>query len=371
MLHKETFKSAATIMGFTIGAGLLGIPYVIAQAGFLTAIPVLLIIAILTLYLNLATGEVALRTNDNHQFPALVKKYLGKSWSKLMFVDILFLGYGALTAYIIGGGQIITDLFGGSNFYNSILFGLILSLFVLMNINFFEDFESIFMILLLLTIIGIFFLSWKHFSFSNLSGFIPMKAYVPLATILFAFFGATSVPEVKEELKSLKNMKSAILIAVIIISLVYLLFSAIVVGVSGSVTTEVASVGVSNIIGFGGKLLFSIFALIAIITSFVAMGFVLKDTFKLDFGFKKNSAWFMTIIVPMTVFLSGFVSFIKVLNIVGVIHAILLTYIVFNLLRAAKLKGERQPEYSLKTHPFLELIIYIILVLGGVLVLFF
>lgn len=371
MIHKETFEAAATLMGFTIGAGILGVPFVIAQAGFLTAIPILIGVAILTLYLNLAAAEVSLRTDGDHQFPALVKKYLGNKWSKLMLIDVMILAYGALTAYTIGGGEIVTDLFGGDIFYNSILFGIILAILVLMNINFFEDFESIFMILLILTIIGIGILSWGHIDINNLTHFEASKAYIPLATILFALFGTSSVPELKEELKSLKNMKLAIIIGTGTITVIYLIFAAIVIGVTGSTTTQVASVGISQSLGEGGKLLFSVFALIALITSYVGMGFVLKDTFHLDLGFKKNSAWLMTIIIPLAIYLSGFVSFIKILNIVGVIHAILLTYITFNLLRAAKLKSERQPEFSLKTHPFIELLVYIVLVIGGVMVLFF
>lgn len=59
-----------------IGAGILGIPYVVAKAGFLTGLLDLIIIGLAVLVLNLYVGEIMLRTKEDHQLTGYAEKYL-------------------------------------------------------------------------------------------------------------------------------------------------------------------------------------------------------------------------------------------------------------------------------------------------------
>ena len=48
-MGKELFVAVATLVGFVVGAGILGLPYVFAQSGFLTGVLSVLFIVLLGL----------------------------------------------------------------------------------------------------------------------------------------------------------------------------------------------------------------------------------------------------------------------------------------------------------------------------------
>ena len=50
------FESIATLTGCVIGAGILGIPYVVVRAGFWTGMLVILILGLAVLLIHLMTG---------------------------------------------------------------------------------------------------------------------------------------------------------------------------------------------------------------------------------------------------------------------------------------------------------------------------
>lgn len=97
----------------SIGAGVLGIPYVIAKAGFLTGTFSLLALGIIVLLMYLYLGEIVLRTKGNHQLTGYAELYLGKLGKRLMFLTMVIGIYGALVAYLIGSSETLSKLLGG------------------------------------------------------------------------------------------------------------------------------------------------------------------------------------------------------------------------------------------------------------------
>ena len=89
-MDKNVPRAIAMLCGTVIGAGVLGIPYVIAQAGFLVGLLSILVLGLAVLFLNLFIGEIVLRTPGNHQLPGYAEKYLGK-WGKRVFMFSMFL----------------------------------------------------------------------------------------------------------------------------------------------------------------------------------------------------------------------------------------------------------------------------------------
>src|SRR3989338_1013251 len=113
------------LVGTIVGAGILALPYVLAKAGFLYGLVLIVLLGGALLMLNLFMGEVVLRTKEQHQLTGYAEKYLGPWGKRVMAVSLLFLGYGALTAYLIGEGETIYHLIGwGSPLLYSILFFL-------------------------------------------------------------------------------------------------------------------------------------------------------------------------------------------------------------------------------------------------------
>ena len=61
-MNKKELRAIATLMGATIGAGILGLPYVAAKAGLTNTIIMMIILAVAVLFLNLYIGEITLRS---------------------------------------------------------------------------------------------------------------------------------------------------------------------------------------------------------------------------------------------------------------------------------------------------------------------
>ena len=124
------WMATATLMGTVIGAGVLAIPSVIAQSGFLIGAIDIIVIGLAMLLLNLSLGEIVLRTNGHHQLTGYMEKYLGPWGKRLMMFSMIFGIYGALIAYIIGEGETLRTLFGGNPLWYSLLFFVVISLVI-------------------------------------------------------------------------------------------------------------------------------------------------------------------------------------------------------------------------------------------------
>ena len=77
-INKPFLEAVATLIGTMVGAGVLGIPYVFARAGFVTGLIDLIILGTAIVFIYLYLGEVVLRTKGNHQLTGYAEKYLGK-----------------------------------------------------------------------------------------------------------------------------------------------------------------------------------------------------------------------------------------------------------------------------------------------------
>src|SRR3989338_1391868 len=313
MLNKKFYEAIALLVGVIIGAGILGIPYVMWKAGFLTGLIDMILIGLAILFVNLALGEVILRTEGKHQLTGYAEIYLGKWGKRLMSFSFVFGVYTALIAYIIGEGISINALFGFDSFYSSIIFFLVFSAIVYFGLKIVGESELYMTSAKILIFIGIcaaIILSGK-FNASNLAEFNPALIFLPYGVVLFAFVGTAAVPEMKEILAENRNeMKKALIIGTLIPFLMYIIFGAVVVGISGNNTTEVATVGLGITVGAYMIILGNVFAIVAMATSFLGLGLALRDVFIYDFKVDQKISWFLTFSVPLIVFLAGASSFI-------------------------------------------------------------
>lgn len=361
-MKKEFFGATWTLIGITLGAGIFGLPYVFAKAGFFTGLIVLLlafaIMTIITLYL----GEVCIRTKEKHQLTGLAAKYLGAKGKWLMFAMNVITISLALSAYIIGAGAALQSIFGGNNLLFSIIFFILLAPVIYFGIGILEGFESIFnplkvLIVLILSGVLVYFID-----FSNLTGFSFSNLLVPYGVAIFAFAGTSAIPEMNEELKNKKYMFGAILLGMVISLVVNFIFAFSVVGSLGSVG-EVATVSLSQF-GTFSNIFTNLFAFLAMATAFVTLGFALKETYLLDLKIKNFKAWILTIIIPLVIVLSGWIGFIKLLELVGALGMGIILILIMMMHSKAKKLGNRKPEYSLANNLFLKFVLGLILIVG-------
>ncbi|MCX6707771.1 MAG: amino acid permease, partial [Candidatus Woesearchaeota archaeon] len=323
----ELFEAIATIVGCIIGAGILGIPYVIAKSGFITGAMLIILLGIVIIVLYLYLGEIVLRTKGKHQLTGYAEKYLGR-WGKfLMMISMLVGLYGALIAYFIGEGDELSAIFGGSPIYYTILFFLLGATLLYFGIETLEKSELFSVIAVLLIISVIIFFTYPHVNVDNLRMFDISKFFVPFGVLLFAYTGMIAVPEANEMLSHDKRrLKTAVAMGVLIPIIVYFVFSLVVVGSIGLSGFEslagdqrIATIALGMVVNPNLFLIANLFAVFAMFTSFMAVGFALKEMLIYDYDFKKKTAWAMTCFVPLIIALLSVTNFIQVIEIAGVI----------------------------------------------------
>ena len=322
MYPKQYYQGIATLTGCVIGAGILGIPYVVQKAGFWTGILVLITLGLAMLLIHVMVGDIARASRKCSQLVGHAHRILGKKGLVLMLTSMVVGIYGAMVAYTIGVGISLASLFGGSSLVWGMVFYCVMSAIILGGVKALGSSEGWLEMLkyVALVIILIMLFTAPEFSTSELQGFSASNLLIPYGVILFSYIGTAAVLELCEEMKWCKrHIRRAIIIGSLIPIIAYTLFTIGIIGVLGKNTTEIATMGITSIVGPTGAILFHIFAILAMATSFIALAFALKEAFWKDLGVPHLVAWGLTLIVPLGIIAGGVRSFVHTLNITGAI----------------------------------------------------
>ena len=289
-MNKNFLFAVATLMGTIVGLGMFGIPYAASKAGFFVGAIYLVFLGGVMILVHLVIGEIVERTKGKHRLTGYIEKYLGMRAKQAIGAIIIFAIYAALLAYIIVAGRFLELIFADTigAFTLSLIFWAVISPFILRGIKTIGAVELGMAALLLLLTGVLFTLGIKEVNTENFSGFNLASFFLPYGVIIFAMDGGVAVPEMRELLKlDGKNYKRAIILGTIIPIFVYFVFMSLVIGVSGVGTSEEALAGLSSHLGPGIVKIGAIFGMLAIITSYLALGSNLKHTFEYDWRINK------------------------------------------------------------------------------------
>lgn len=365
--------AATTLIGTIVGAGILGIPYVIAKAGVLYGFFLILLIGTAFIFLNLFAGEVVLRTKEQHQLTGYAEKYLGKTGKRFMALSMLINIYGALTAYLIGEGNTLHAIFNvGEPIIYTLIFFVITFLIIYRGIKATGVAELILISLLLLVVIIIGAISINKIDVTNFSVFNPAFFFLPYGVILFAFMGSPAVPEMQEELgKEKKYLKKAIIIGSVTPIVLYIVFALIIIGLVGlsnfellepnqRIATVALSLYTQPLLGIFANVL----AVLAMFTSFLTLGTALIEMYHLDYGFPRWVAFLLTFSFPLFAVLLDLTTFIVILGVTGAVAGGLDGILIILMYWKAKLLGDRKPEYTLPTHKLIGTLLIVMFAVG-------
>lgn len=369
VLHQGVYKKTVginnavfMITGMTIGAGILGIPYVVAQVGILIGLTYILVLGIVMLFLNLIIGEIVIRTKESFQLPGLAGKYLG-GWAKvLMSVIIIFSGMGTLLAYLVGEGESLAGIFGGTPIWWTVIFWAIGSVLVWRGLQTIKIAEKILSILVISIILGLSFAFLPHVQAANFSYSNWSNIFLPFGVILFALNASPAIVEAHALLPgSQRHFRKALIIGTFIPIFVYIIFALAVVGVMGKETTEIATLGLGNKFGSWVRVLANIFAVFAMGTGFMGLGISLKQSLTWDWKMPSFFATFFVILFPLAFFMMGWRNFVNILGVVGGlflgIEAILMVFIYWKAKKLGDLPAEH---YNLSLAPFLTSLVLVV-----------
>lgn len=360
-MNKKFWATTFTLTGTIIGAGILGIPYVFAQSGFLVGLFWLVVLGAVIIFVNLSLGEVTLRTRGVHQLSGYAEKYLGPWGKYAMFFAMVFGIYSALLAYLLGEGESFARLIPWD--INPIFFGIgfwmIMTLFLKGGLKELKKIETWGVIGIILIILGIFIKFVPQISPANLLTINLPNFALPIGVIMFALLGFTSIPELRQEIKGQEKLfKRAIIIGTLIPVILYILFTSIFVGILGRNVTEVATLSLGPFI--------TVLGIFTMLTSYFVLSYSLRDTLRYDLKTSKKVNFFFTSLVPLILYLLvarfNFLGFISILGIGGVISGGLTGILILLMSKKAKEKTRngKDPEIQVPiTWPILVLLIFI------------
>jgi len=362
MTKTKFLPALAILVGTAVGAGYLGIPYMVAKSGFLPGLVVLISVAIFMLFVQLYLGEVSLRTKGNHQLTGYAEKYLGKTGKILMFFSMIFGIYSALAAYLLAEGKSISYVIFGSESYAlafSILFWVLMSSLTYIGLKALKKYEKIGMMLVIATvaIIAVIFaggIKTENLSYINQSGF-----FLPFGVILFSFLAFSAMPEVERVLSGQeKLMKKVILWGITIPFLLYLVFMTIMVGNFGTNVPEIAVLALGRF--------FSILGVLTMFTAFFTLTLAIRDMFRFDFNMGRLKGWLLAVLIPLVLFLIIFFfevgSFVQILSISGIVSGGLAGILILLMNRKAKKMGNRKPEYAIPINWWIIIVMSVIFI---------
>jgi len=367
---KKYILALATFCGTIIGVGIFSLPYAAAKFGFYPTIFYLIALSGLTVIIHLIFGEICLRTPQNHRLPGLTEIYFGKK-IKLLPVLTNSIGlFGASLAYLIVGGDFLTNvvqpIFGGNELTYVLIFFFTASLIIFLGSKAISRSDLINLLVFFGILIFLLIKSLPHLQLANLQTFQLSNFFLPYGVILFALSGMSIIPEIREILTGeSKKLKSVIIAGSLIPAFVYLIFIFFVLGVCGQFTTPDALSGLKLFLG--EKILIAGFLLgtLAVFTSYINVGLTIKKIFWYDLKFSHFSAWVLATFIPLLLYLIGLKDFIAIIGFTGAVTMGIDGILVFLMHQKAKKTGQLKPTYQINLPKILVYLI-IVMFLAGV-----
>jgi tyrosine-specific transport protein len=369
MPDRNYIYAVSVIIGTSIGAGIFSLPYVASKSGFLYFIILIFILGFIMLILSLMYAEITLRTKNKGRLVGYCGKYLGKNGKRFATLVTLFALYANILAYIIIGGKFLNALFsnhfGGNEFIYSIAMAIFISAGIYISLKIVSVIELLMVIFLSVIIFGIILKGAFFVNVENLLTFDASQLFFPFGAILFSLSALSAIPELEHIIgKSQKKIKSAIISGSIITATVYILFVAVILGITGFNTSDEALLGLSLSIGNGIVTLGLIFGVFAIATSFLMIGINLKEVFWYDYHLSEKKAWALTCFVPLVIFTLGLRDFITVVSVAGSITGGFAGILIISSFYKAKKMGDIQPAYEIKVPKIFSALMIFVLLLG-------
>ena len=258
MTKRLTFMEAASIVaGYGIGGGMMAVPYLASLAGWGALVVVALASYFISLLLHLMIVEMMFRDEGRDQVVEILNQYLfrgrfGPFFTWVFFGLCVLAFFGTLTAYLVGGGEILNEtlhlpLWAGELIFYAVAAGV--AFFGLKAVGLSEKFgvAAIGVVVLVLVIATLVKLPFSFNHVKVVGEFKPILALYGM--VMFSLFAFFSVPQAVVGLRWNPRLAPWAVAAGLGITLVLVLvISLVVMGVSKDVT-RIAIVGWSMALG--------------------------------------------------------------------------------------------------------------------------
>lgn len=358
----------STLIGTIIGAGMFALPYVSYRSGFGAVFIYLIVFGILMTIAHLLYMEVVLSTKNEHRLIGYAEQYIGKMAKKVATLSITLGLYATLLVYIILAVQFIKIIFPGINSdLLALLFVLFNAVFIYKGIKVIAGGEMIFTIGMAVITLIIFYFSFLYINSMPPFNFNLSYLYLPFGVVLFSYDGTSVIPELKSlflrKKVTSKTFFWSIVAAMIGSFLTYALFTFSVMRVTPVPSPDTVSAFAGKI-GAGILLCLSIFGVLNFITSFLAIGVNLKNTFVYDLSLKDKAAFFVVMLLPFILYIFGLRNLIEIISLTGALMSGVNCFLIVWMHKNLKKKRDRAPEFKLNMPEFMHAFLMIVFILG-------
>ncbi len=332
------------MVGAVVGVGVFGLPYAFAQSGYAIGLLTLLLVGGMFLFLNLMLSEVALQTPGHRRFIGYVERYLGKRWKNVTAVLFIAYAFGAMAAFMILGGSflhaLLGPIFGGDAFWYQLAIVVLPGVFTWQGVRELAKIELVVVTVLLMLFVAVVLALAPSVHIENLMRLDPDYWFVPYGVVFFALSGFGAIPEMKDVLgRQSRRLPQTVVIGLSAVVTLYALFSLAVVGVSGEATTPEAMAGLAPALGASVATIGALIGFVSVSSIFSVLSVEMQSTLRFDFHVALRRAWFLTLGIPIVVFLFGAREFIELIGFLGAVFGGFLGIILVMLYERLRMSG--------------------------------
>lgn len=353
------WQGVAIIFGANIGAGILSLPYGSREGGIPTLVTALIIAGVLTTVSMLYVAEVALRTSTPLQLSGLARKYLGNVGSWLIFAGVAINGLGALIAYTTGSGSILAQLLGVPESVGSLLFFIPSVIVVWLGLKATGRSEQVVTVAMFVMIMAL--ILWTVFGpgleSSNLLYANPYFIIPTINLVVFGYIAQYTVPELARGLAKKANPKvlpRAIVAGMSATGFLLVLVPLAAIGSLGRDNlSEVVTLAWGESLGPAATWLANGFALLAMLTSFWAIGLTLMTNILDRFNWPATNApryrvaaLALVALPPFIIGVFGLTGFVAALGYTGAFAGAIMSAVPVLMLRKARKYGDVEPRWQ-------------------------
>lgn len=331
---KKLLSGSLLIAGTSVGAGMLGIPAVTIESGFIPGVLSSFMVWAFMLITGLLLLEVAIKMPQSSNILSITKHYLGNAGRYFAGGMFIFLYYCLIVAYIAGGSPLLAGLMPQSTPLSMqyVVFSCIIGTVVYCGVKWVDKVNILLSLLMLLFFAFMFFGGSSAVTTSRLTEPAQYSKLFLAVPILFGAFGYHNVvPTLCDYLeRDKKVLRLSLIVGTLLAMCIYTTWQYLIIGsIDSAVLKQAVAEGRTVISALehatGNPSLFLFgkwFGALALVTSVLGVSLSMVDFFKDGFNLfsvktKRLLPCLMTFVPPLIFTLFNPHVFTKALGVAG------------------------------------------------------
>lgn len=315
---------AGILASLIVGAGMFSLPHVFVRAGLIYGIAALAFFAWVSGSLNSRYAEVIDKDGTDKRFAGYAKKHLGNKGYIASLVFVLGGTAFTLAVYLSLSVSFFSLIFPSlPGWAAALIFWVFGTAIALLGTK--RGSAASLAVFLAMAAMILFFgvfalLKGNAGNIASATLFDPKNLILPFGPLLFSLSGRSALSSIREGYKekeySLSKFKKAIRLGVIIPAVIYAVFAAAVIALSGRGVTPDAVTGLTALPAWGLAAVGAL-GLLAIVDSYALLGLEFTGIVSKDVKIPKAFSLALFAVIPLLIYFLGSSDFLTLVGITG------------------------------------------------------